>query len=144
MYRRSQPNRAAPRGRCSSGPISVDGLESYHFTLRDQPIAELGFSAELDSEATGWFLCSLDADARARVPDSPLEWLGDPSPVDVAGVDVDELVTIGRVDGLETMRAAAAAVITQTRSSALLVARRNLIAGLADKRAKGSLARTRT
>jgi hypothetical protein len=123
--------------------VAVDGLESYHFALGDRPIAELGFSAELDIEATGWFLYFIDSDALERAPDSPWEWLGDPRPLNVDAVDIDELVQIGRADGVEAMRVAAAAVINRTRSSALLVARRDLIARLADERAKASSTRAR-
>ncbi|HEY5260850.1 MAG TPA: hypothetical protein VIJ33_01930 [Solirubrobacteraceae bacterium] len=78
--------------------------EGSWFLLDGRPIAELGFTAEGSSEDTGWFLFAIDTAAYDRAPDDPWEWLGDPWPLDVAGVDVDELVAHGQRDGLQELR----------------------------------------
>jgi hypothetical protein len=99
--------------------------------------AELAFTAEGSDEDTGWFRWSIDAQAFEAEPDAPLRWLGDPWPVEVAGVDIDELVAIDRREGRQVVLAAAADVVQRTRATALAAARAELLGSLAGDLAKG-------
>jgi hypothetical protein len=113
------------------------GLEAYRFMLDDRPIAELAFTAEGSQEDTGWFVCSIDTAAFEASPDTPLTWLGEPWPVDVAAGDVDELVGLARREGRDAMRAAAGDVVQRSRLAALTAARMQLLGDLASDLAKG-------
>jgi hypothetical protein len=122
--------------------LSVDSvtdaqLEAYRFALDGRPVAELAFTAGISDEDTGWFWCSIDAQAFEAEPGVMLRWLGDPWPVEVAGVDVDELVAINRRDGHQAMLVAAAAVVQRTRATALAAVRSELLDSLASDLAKG-------
>jgi hypothetical protein len=121
--------------------LSVDSvtdaeLETYRFALHGRPVAELAFTAEGSDEDTGWFRWSIDAQAFETEPDA-VWWLGDPWPVEVAGVDVDELVTIGRQNGRQAVLAAAGDVVQRTRATALACARSELLGTLASDLAQG-------
>ena len=95
-------------------------------------MAELQFTAEGSDEDTGWFLWSIDAQAFEASPDTPLAWLGDPWPVDVAA-----LLQLGREQGREALLVDARQVAQRTRAGALTAARAQLLAGLASDLAKG-------
>jgi hypothetical protein len=113
------------------------GLEGYRFALDGRQVADLQFAAEGGDEDTGWFLWSIDAQAFEASPDTPLTWLGDPWPVDVAGVDVDALVKLGREHGREALLVEARRVAQRTRAGALTAVRAQLLTGLASDLAKG-------
>lgn len=123
------------RDLASGGQIA----EGSWFLLDGRPIAELGFSAEGSTEDTGWLLWDIDADAYDRAPDDMWDWLGDPWPLDVAGVDVDELVALGERDGVPDLRRAAGETAARTRSTALLQAHKQLVQQFAIERAKRSV-----
>jgi hypothetical protein len=65
------------------------------------------------------------------------QWLWDPWPVDVPGVDVDELVATATTQDRPSLRAQAVAVAQRTRSDALHAARAQLLGDLASDLAKG-------
>jgi hypothetical protein len=123
--------------RLSVDSVTYAELEAYRFALDDRPVAELAFTAEGSDEDTGWFRWSIDAQAFEAEPDAPSRWLGDPWPVGVAGVDIDELVAIDRRDGRQAVLAAAADVVQRTRATALASARSELLGSLASDLAKG-------
>jgi hypothetical protein len=122
--------------------LAVDGLEDpamegYRFALDGRPLADLQFAAEGSADDTGWFLWAIDAAAFDAAPDEPLRWLGDPWPLEVAGVDVDALVELGRRQGREALHAEARRIAQRTRSQALTTARSELLSDLASDLAKG-------
>ena len=123
--------------RLSVDSVTYAELEAYRFALDGRPVAELAFTAEGSDEDTGWFRWSIDAQAFEAEPDAPSRWLGDPWPVEVAGVDVDELVAIDRRDGRQAVLVAAADVVQLTRATALAAARSELLGSLASDLAKG-------
>lgn len=122
--------------------LAVDGLEEptlegYRFTLDGRPVSDLQFAAEGSADDTGWFLWSVDAAAFDGAPGKPVQWLGDPWPLEVAGVDVDALGEIGRQEGREALHAEARRVAERTRSQALVTARGEVLSHLASDLAKG-------
>jgi hypothetical protein len=122
--------------------LTVDGLEDprtegYRFALDGRPVADLQFAAEGSPDDTGWFLWAIDATAYEQAPEQPLRWLGDPWPLDVAGVDVDALVALGREQGRKALHAEGRHVAQRTRSQAITRARAELLAHLASDLAKG-------
>ena len=122
--------------------LAVDGLEDpamegCRFALDGRPLADLQFAAEGSADDTGWFLWSIDAAAFDAAPDDPLQWLGNPWPLEVAGVDVDALVELGRRQGREALHAEARRIAQRTRSQALTTARTQLLSDLAGDLAKG-------
>jgi hypothetical protein len=115
--------------------------ESSTFLLDGAPIAELEFTAEGSPDRTGWFLLRIDPEARDRAPDRQWAWLGEPRPLDVADVDADALVTLGRNEGRDALLRAARFAADQSRPNALASGRRVLISELADERARHAAGR---
>jgi hypothetical protein len=111
-------------------------IEGYRFALDGRPVAELFFTAEGSAEDTGWFRCAIDAAAFEAASADMWRWIGDPWPLDVAGVDAEELAELGRRDGRSAMLDEARAVVERTRSQALAVARGDLLNDLASDLAK--------
>jgi hypothetical protein len=120
-------------------------IEGYRFALDGRQVAELFFTAEASADDTGWFRCPIDATALEAAPTDMWRWIGDPWPVDVAGVEVDQLVELGHRDGRAAMLDQARATVERTRSQALAVARGDLLNDLAGgNRTQAPEPRTRT
>ena len=124
--------------RLTAAPLDDSATEGYRFYLDERPVAQLAFTAEGSPDDTGWFLWSIDTTAFEAAPDELWRWLGDPWPVDVAGVDVDELVAAAAAHDRPSMRAQATVVAQRTRSDALHAARAQLLGDLASDLAKGA------
>ena len=124
--------------RLTAAPLDDSATEGYRFYLDERPVAQIEFAAQGSHEDTGWFAWSIDTTAFEASPDELGRWLGDPWPVDVAGVDVDGIVTAAATHDRPSMRAQAAVVAQRTRSDALHAARAQLLGDLASDLAKGA------
>ena len=124
--------------RLTAAPLDDGATEGYRLYLDERPVAQLEFTAEGSHEDTGWFLWSIDTTAFEASPDELSRWLGDPWPVDVPGVDVDELVAAAATPDRPSLRAQATVVAQRTRSDALHAARAQLLGDLASDLAKGA------
>ena len=124
--------------RLTAAPLDDSVTEGYRFCLDERPVAQLEFTAEGSHDDTGWFLWSIDTTAFEASPDELSRWLGDPWPVDVPGVDVDELVAAAATQDRLSLRAQATVVAQRTRSEALHAARAQLLGDLASDLAKGA------
>ncbi|MCA1699551.1 MAG: hypothetical protein LC790_11890, partial [Actinobacteria bacterium] len=128
-----RPRRAAERRR-APGPAH----RGLPLRARRPAVADLQFAAEGSPDDTGWFLWPIDAAAHEAAPDQPLRWLGDPWPLAArAGVDVDELVALGREQSREALHGEGRRIAQRTRSQAITGARGELLAHLATDLAKG-------
>jgi hypothetical protein len=123
--------------RLTAAPLDDSATEGYRFYLDKRPVAQIEFTAEGSHEDTGWFLWPIDTTAFEAAPDELSSWLGDPWPVDVPGVDVDELVAAAATPDRPSLRAQATVVAQRTRSDALHAARAQLLGDLASDLAKG-------